>query len=305
MKIAITGGTGFFGQRFIDGYGHEFAEILVLTRSPDHYSDKGNVKYIGWDNSKLTGWEKHLEGVDCIINLAGENLAGEGFLPERWTQEKRQQIIQSRKKSGEILVDAVKTLSKPPKTFLQASAIGFYGTHEDRKFSESDPPGNDFLASVCKVWESSSKGVEDVGVNHIVMRIGVILTPESGALLRLLLPFRLFIGGPMGSGEQFYSWIHIDDVIGAMYYLTQIEEPEAVYNLTSPNPIRNKKFSKILGKVLGRPSWLPVPGFALRLAFGEVTTVVLDGQQVYPDNLLADGYKFKYEKLQPALEDLL
>jgi uncharacterized protein (TIGR01777 family) len=305
MKIAISGGTGFFGQRFIDRYADKFDEIIVLTRNPTKYQNSNNVKFVGWDTDKLSGWEKSLEGMDCVINLAGENLAGEGFFPERWTETKRKKILESRRKSGNILAEAINHLENPPSKFLQASAIGYYGMDREKTFTESDPPADDFLASVTVVWEDASKEVEQNGVNHISMRIGVILSPESGALLRLLLPFRMFVGGPFGSGEQYYSWIHIDDVIGAMYFLTQKSDAEDVYNLTAPNPVRNKEFSKTLGKVLNRPSWFPIPGFALELAFGDVSSVVLEGQQVLPKNLLEDGYEFEFEDLEKAFEDLL
>ena len=305
MKIAISGGTGSFGKRLISKYQQELEEILVLTRHPEKYNSFGNIRYIGWNNMKLTGWETELEGVDSILNLAGENLAGDGFFPDRWTPSKKKKIIESRKKSGEILGEAISKLSNPPRNLIQASAVGFYGTELDHAYVETDPRGDGFLASVCQVWEDSSKSVEDYGVKHIITRIGVVLSPESGALLRMLVPYRMFVGGPFGSGNQFYSWIHIDDVIDALMFLIRTDNHNSIYNLTSPNPVRNKEFGKILGNVLGRPSWIPVPGFMMELAFGEVSSVVLEGQKVLPRNLEKDGFLFQFPMLKSALEDLL
>ncbi len=305
MKIAISGGTGSFGRMLISEYGDYYDDIVILTRRPEAYKNAKNIRYIGWDNTKLTGWEKELDGVDCILNLAGENLAGENFFPDRWTAEKKKRIIDSRKNSGEIFAEAISTLKHPPKKLIQASAVGYYGMDKERTFTESDPPGRDFLASVCQVWEGSSKGVEAYGVDHIITRIGVVLSPDSGALLRMLLPYRMFVGGPFGSGQQYYSWIHIADVVGAFHFLTQKEDAQSIYNLTAPNPVRNKDFGKTLGEVLKRPSWMPVPGFAMEMAFGEVASVVLKGQKVVPDSLLEDGYTFQFPQLKTAFEDLL
>lgn len=306
MKIIITGGTGLLGEKLVDALLEKNHDVIVLSRNPHKAKQlPGGAKLVQWDSQSAAGWVKYADGADVIINLAGENLAGEGFFPKRWDHERRQRIVRSRLQAGQAVVAAVEQAKQKPKAVIQASAIGYYGPQDNRLLDEASPPGNDFLAETCVQWESATAGVTALGVRQIVTRIGVVLTPEGGALQRLLLPFKFFVGGPFGDGQQWYSWIHVDDVIRALVFLAESSTASGIYNLTAPNPVTNANFSKALGEVLQRPSWLPVPGFAMRLAFGEVSTVVLDGQRVLPKRLLADGFEFMFSDVKPAFRDLL
>ena len=207
--------------------------------------------------------------------------------------------------SGNILTEAIRAAKNKPKVFVQASAIGYYGPREDEKLTETATPGDDFLSQTCVQWENSTQELEELNVRRVILRTGIVLTPESGALARLLLPYRLFAGGPFGNGKQWYSWIHIADEVAAIRFLLENPEAHGIFNLTAPNPLTNRDFGKTLGSVLNRPSLIPIPKFAMQAAFGEVATVVVDGQRVLPDHLLALGYPFKFPNLEPALKDLL
>jgi len=306
MKILITGGTGLIGTKLVTALADRGHEIVVLSRSPEkQQAFPSTVQVAGWDARTPQGWSEHLNGSDVVINLAGENLAGEGFFPTRWNAERRTRIIESRVQAGAALSAAIAQAEQRPALLIQASAIGYYGPRDDQAVNENSQPGNDFLAQTCVQWEAATQTVESQGVRRAIARIGVVLTPEGGALKRLLLPFKLFAGGPFGSGQQWYSWIHIDDLIQALVFLTEHPTANGVFNLVSPNPLTNRDFSKALGRAMGRPSWLPVPGFAMRLAFGEVATVVLDGQRVLPQHLEQLGFRFNFAQAEPAFRDLL
>jgi hypothetical protein len=245
-----------------------------------------------------------VEEAAAIVNLAGENLAGAHFFPVRWTAERKKTLLKSRLNSGRAVVEAVEAASRKPQVVIQASAIGFYGPCGDEIITEESPAGDDFLARLCQRWEASTASVEAMGVRHVVIRTGIYLSPEGGALHRLVLPIRLFVGGPFGRGEQWYAWIHPKDEVNAIRFLIENEGARGVFNLTAPSPVRNKEFGKALARVLRRPFWLPVPGFAMHLLFGEVATVVLDGQRVYPRRLLDLGFTFRYPEIEMALESL-
>jgi uncharacterized protein (TIGR01777 family) len=303
MKIIITGGTGVIGQALTAELTEAGHQVTIFTRNPQ--KSVSGAKMVQWDIDQIEPWLHHIESADAIVHLAGENLAGSGFFPTRWTLERKQRIVDSRIKTGKALTQAIEQAQRKPKVFIQASAIGYYGPHNDEVVTESDKPGGDFLAQTCVEWENATKAVDTLGVRRAVIRTGIVLTPDSGALSRLLLPYKYFVGGPFGNGRQWYSWIHIADEVSAIRFL--IENPGAVgtFNLTAPNPLPNKDFGKTLGKVLNRPSWIPVPGFILNILFGEVATVVVDGQRVISKRLLDLGYQFKYPELESALKNLL
>ncbi len=306
QKVIITGGSGSIGRKLTQHLVKQGYEVVILSRNPAKVSGlPSGARAVKWDAKTGEGWFIEAEGAAAIVNLAGENLAGEGFFPSRWTEPRRKAILQSRLDAGQAVVDAVRRTIQKPGVVIQSSAVGYYGPQGDNVVVESNPPASDFLARVCVDWEKASAGVEALGVRYAVIRTGIYLTPDSGALARLLLPYKLFAGGPFGSGQQWYAWIHPEDMVGAIQFLIENDSASGAFNLTAPNPLKNKDFGKTLGKVMGRPSFMPVPGFALKLMFGEVTTVVLDGQRVVPQRLVEMGYTFKFPELESALRDLL
>ena len=307
MQVIITGGTGFIGGHLARSLSADGHEVIVLTRNPDkHVGDlPQSIRLAKWDARTGSDWDQLITADTVIVNLAGEPIEGVGFIPARWTSERRRRILESRVNAGKAVVSAVENAPAKPQALLQASAVGYYGFHEDEIITEDSPPGSDFLADVCVQWEQSSSLVESMGVRRAVLRTGLPLDPKDGVMPRLVLPFRLFAGGPLGSGNQWYSWIHIADEVGAIRYLMNGAALSGPFNLTSPNPAKNKDLAKTLGRVLQRPSFLPVPGFALRLVFGDVIDLALKGQRVIPERLLKVGYTFKFPELEAALHDLL
>jgi uncharacterized protein (TIGR01777 family) len=306
MKIIITGGSGLIGRRLTKNLTQNGHEVVILSRTPSKLSAlPSGASVVQWDAKSSTGWEDEAEKADAIVNFAGANLAGEGFFPTRWSEDRKRLLYDSRINSGNAVVEAVTKAETKPKVVIQASAIGYYGPRGDEKITEESSPGSDYLARICVDWESSSEEVEKFGVRRVVIRSGIYLTPDDGALMRLLLPFKLFAGGPFGDGQQWYSWIHPTDEVEAIRFLIEHPDASGVFNLTSPNPEKNRDFAKILGRVMKRPSFMPVPGFALKTLFGEVTTVVLDGQRVLPERLQELGFSFKFPNLESALQDLL
>ncbi len=306
MIFVISGGTGLIGSNLVGLLAGDDHEIIILSRSPTQAPGfPQNVEIIPWDAETAAGWTEALNGADVVINLAGESIAGQGFFPSPWSESRKDSILQSRIKVGQALLAGIKEVKQKPRVFIQASAIGYYGTSKDATFTEDSPAGSDFLANTCRSWESSTRPVKEFGVSHIITRLGMVLSSEGGAFPRLRLPFQLFLGGPFGDGEQWYSWIHIEDVCRAIIFLSKNPQAHGIYNLTAPQPVRNKAFAKALGKIMSRPSFIPVPGFLLRWAFGDVSTVVLDGQRVLPQKLKSLGYSFQYPTLEMALRDLL
>lgn len=307
MRVIITGGSGMIGRILTKNLAADGHEVIILSRSPGRVNGlPENARAVGWDTRTADGWGHLADGADAIVNLAGASIAGTGFLPDRWTPEKRHEIRQSRLEAGRGVVDAVEQAAKKPGVVIQASAVGYYGTDEEATFTEDSPPGNDFLADVCVEWEASTAPVEEHGVRRAIIRTaGMVLSPDEGALPRVMLPYRLFVGGPFGNGQQWWSWIHPVDEARAIRFLLDTEEASGPFNLTAPNPVRNDTFGKTLGKVLNRPHLLPVPAFAMRALLGEVANVVVNGQRVIPERLQALGFQFRYPTLERALTDLL
>ena len=306
MKTIIAGGSGSIGRKLTQTLTQHGHEVVILSRNPARVSGlPQNARAAKWDATTSEGWLTEADGADAIVNLAGENLAGSGFFPARWTDERKRRIQESRLNAGKAVVEAVEKVTHKPKVVVQASAIGYYGPRGDEPLTEDAAAGNDYLANLCKDWENATASVEKQGVRRAIIRTGIFLTPEEGALQRLLLPYKLFVGGPFGNGQQYYSWIHPDDEVEAIRFILENPNASGIFNLTAPEPLKNKDFGKTLGKVLGRPSLIPVPRFALEAAFGEVVTVVFDGQRVLPKHLQDLGFQFKFPKLEPALIDLL
>ena len=307
MKIVVSGGTGLIGKMFTQDLAGDGHDVVVLSRSPKKYGDMfgENVRLVYWDGRSAGEWVSHIDGADAVVNLAGESISGSGFLPDRWSTEKKQRILESRLTAGEALTKAVEAADSKPDVLLQASAVGYYGSTGDALITESSPAGDDFLALVTVDWEASTEAVEALGVRRAIARIGLVLSTEDGALPRLLLPSRLFAGGWFGSGKQWWPWVHIKDTIRALRFLIENDAANGPYNITAPNPVTNRDFGKALGQALGRPSAIPVPGFALRTALGEVASTVLEGQRAVPQRLQELDFTFRFEELDTALNDLI
>jgi len=307
MRVVITGGTGLIGRALFANLAADGHEVIVLTRSTERARNlPDGVRAERWDARTVEGWGRLADGAGAIVNLAGASVAGEGFFPTRWTEEQRRVIRESRLNSSRAVVKAVAQAEQKPRVVIQASGVGYYGYRGGEPLAEDAEPGDDWAARfTAEEWEPSTAPVEEMGVRRVVVRTGVVLSTEDGALPRLLLPFRLFVGGPMGSGDQWYSWIHLEDQARALRFLIENEEARGAFNITAPNPATNGELAKLIGKVMGRPSFIPVPGFAMRLAFGEVADVVLKGQRAVPKRLLDLGFEFQFPAAEAALKDLL
>jgi uncharacterized protein (TIGR01777 family) len=300
MKIVIAGGTGLIGSALAESLHTKGHEVLIISRDPAKVH--GNYHPVSWDESSLL---ENLAGSDVVINLAGASLAGENPLNMRWTKARKDKIINSRLDAGKKLLQAIRKLDNKPEAFVQASAIGFYGNQGHETADETSDPGNDFLADVCREWEASTAGIEKDGLRRIVIRIGLVLSKSGGLLPLLALPFRLFVGGRIGTGKQYLSWIHIDDLVRAISFLINDPQHQGVFNLTSPTPETNQAFSQSLAKQLHRPNWLTIPSPILKVALGEAATLALDGRPVLPVRLINAGYPFRYQDLGECLQSLL
>jgi len=303
MRIIITGATGFIGRALCEHMAKRGHEVIALTRSLAKAQGLLGepVKSVKWDGRSAQGWVSLADGAGAIVNLAGENIGS-----RRWTQATKRAILQSRLNVGRAVVEAVELSTAKPKVIVQASGVGYYGPHGDEILDESSPCGEGFLSDVAHQWEASTKPVEAMDVRRIIIRTGGVLEREGGMLPRLLLPFRLFIGGPLGGGRAWFSWIHRDDEVAAIRFLIENEDVRGVFNLTAPEPLTIRDFCRLLGHVTRRPSWLPVPGFVLRLLFGEMAdALLLSGQRVLPKRLQEAGFEFKYPTAETALRAIL
>lgn len=301
--VTITGATGFIGRalcRYLVGSGYDAA---VLSRNQEKARSLfGNQAVTAeWDGQTSQGWLELASRSAAIINLAGENI-GAG----RWTKEKKKRILESRLNAGKAVVEAVKRSSPRPGVIIQASAVGFYGPRQDEELNETSPSGGGYLAGLVRQWEESTREVEDIGVRRVIIRSGLVLGKEGGILPRFMTPFRFFVGGPLGRGKQWLSWIHLQDEIRAIQFLVERHDLRGVFNLTSPGSVRNKEFSRALGQVMRRPWWFPVPAFVLRLFFGKMADeTLLSGQKVLPRALLEAGFAFSFPDLKTALRNVL
>ncbi|MFN2220572.1 MAG: TIGR01777 family oxidoreductase [Anaerolineae bacterium] len=306
-SVLILGGSGLIGRALaVELVAHGY-KVVVLSRTPERVGNlPEGARAVGWDARTAEGWGHLADGAHAIVNLTGASIAGEGFFPSRWTNQKRRVIRESRLNSSGAVVKAVAQAEQKPSVLVQASGVGYYGFHGDEVLTEEAGPGDDWAARfTAEEWEPSTAPVEEMGVRRVIARTGIVLSADEGALPRLLLPFRLFVGGPLGSGKQWYSWIHLRDEARALRFLIENEEASGAFTLTAPNPVTNGELAKRIGRVMGRPSFIPVPGFAMRLAFGEVAEVVLQGQRAVPQRLLELGFEFDFPEAEAALQDLL
>ena len=300
MKVVISGGTGLIGKALAEDLAGASHEVVILTRGDvSRFTEGQGIRFQSWDGVSAGDWIKEINDADAVVNLAGENLSA-----GRWTKQQKQQIINSRVNAGRALTEAIQKTAKKPSVFIQASGSGAYGTSESRVFSESDDYGDDFLAGVTRAWEDSTKPLELMGVRRVIIRSGVVLARGKGALRLMLLPFRLFVGGPLGSGRQWLSWIHLQDEVKAIRFLIENPEASGIFNL-SAEPVTNREFARAAGKALKRPTVLKVPAFILRMLLGEMSTMVLEGQNVSAHKLRDLGYEFIYPKIEAALAKLV
>lgn len=302
-KIIVTGGTGFIGRNLCLSLSRANYKIIVLTRNIEVANKlfEGKVTPVSWDGKSCESWFDHVEGAHAIINLAGENI-GSG----RWTRRKKQRILESRLHAGNAIVAAIRKVKNKPDVLLQASGIGIYGDRRDDLLDESASPGHGFMPDLARDWEQSVKEVTAMGVRLAYLRTGVVLAAEADFIKRVLLPFRLFVGGHLGSGKQWISWIHLDDELRAIKYILEKNALTGAFNLSAPNPLTYKEFFKILGNVMNRPAWFPVPGFLLKLALGEMAEgLILTGQRTIPKKLSAAGFEFNYPEIETALQEIL
>jgi len=296
MKILIGGSHGLVGTALIKSLEAEGHEIYQLVR----YAPRSDSE-IEWSPDRYSIALALIEGFDAVVNLAGESIA-EG----RWTEDKKRRIRESRVKGTKLLGDALANLANRPKTFICASAIGIYGNRGDEILTETSAPGSDFLADVCVEWEKATALATEQGIRVVNARFGVILDKNGGALKKMLPPFRMGVGGKIGSGKQWMSWIALDDVVGALKFALGNETLRGPVNFVAPNPVTNAEFTKTLGKALSRPTLFPIPAFGVRLLFGEMgEALLLGGQRVAPKQLVSKGYQFQYSQIEAALPDVL
>ncbi len=302
MRVIITGGTGLIGRALSAALVADGCEVTVLSRTPiETLSMPDRVLLYRWDARTTDGWGQLVDGADAIINLAGA-----GIGDKRWSAGRKEEIRASRIQAGQAVMAAIDAAQRKPQTLIQASAVGYYGGQEnDMGITEATPYGEGFLAGVCHDWELSTAPAVRLGIRRPVIRTGVVLSADGGAFPRLKRPFTFFAGGPLGSGDQWLPWIHIEDTVRAIQFLLEDEGADGPFNLCSPNPVRNKELAKTLADVMGRTSFLRAPGFAVRPALGEMASMVLEGQRALPARLLERGFAFKYPELEPAIRDLL
>lgn len=297
MNILITGGTGFIGQELRESLLKEGHHLVIVTRSPKKYEDEAasNQRFISWDNDLVA----EMENCDAVINLAGENIFG-----QRWNEEVKKRIYDSRIDSTRSLVEAMDKADNKPSVFISASASGIYGDQDDTILTEEAKAADDFLAEVCVDWEAESQKASEFGVRVANPRIGIVFEEGGGALEKMIPPFKFFVGGPIGDGKQYMSWIHRTDLVEALIFPIKNEDLKGAYNVCSPNPATMNEVSETLGEVMNRPSFFRVPKFALDIAFGEAAQPITGSIRMQPKKLQVHGFEFRFEELEEALADI-
>jgi uncharacterized protein (TIGR01777 family) len=293
---------GFIGSVLCQAL-HKDYELIALSRNPERAVESlgGLATVVQWDGKTRGGWQESLNGALAVINLAGENI-GSG----RWTKSKKTVILQSRLDAAHAIIAAAEHVQRSPAVVVQASGVGYYGDRGDEILNENSSLGVGFLADVARKWEAAIEPIQARGVRLVTVRLGVVLGPQGGLIPRLLPVFRFFLGGHPGSGRQWLSWIHVDDVTAAVRFLIENEHMQGAFNLTSPNPVLAKDFYKLLGQVMHRPAVFPLPAFGLKLLMGQMATeLLLAGQRAIPERLLQAGYEYRYPDLKSALQDII
>jgi hypothetical protein len=299
MNILIAGASGLIGQSLIKELLKAGHTITALSRFPQQQMKQQNLVWRKWQNGDFLPWKDDLLRSEIIINLVGESIAG-----KRWSKKRKEQLLNSRVNAGRLFVSALKETNARPELFIQASAIGVYNPGQ-HKIDESAKTGGGFLADLTIKWEQSTAEIESMGIPRIILRIGLVLAADSLLIKKMLLPFKFFIGGPVGNGNQIMSWIHQDDLVDIILFLIEVKSP-AVYNLTAPQPVSMKEFCKAFGQAVNRPSWFRVPAFTLKILYGKqmAEQTILAGDEVLPVNLQKQGYGFRYTNICPALKSL-
>lgn len=300
MKVAITGATGFVGSRLVQQLQAKGHQPLILTRNKTSAARTfPKLEIVAYTPTESGSWQEAIAGCDAVVHLAGEPIA-----ESRWTPKHKQEILDSRKLSTQKIVEAIAKANPKPRVLVSTSAIGYYGTSETATFDENSPSGNDFLSEVCRNWETEAQKIKYADVRLVILRFGIILG-NGGALAKMIPPFQLFAGGPIGTGNQWFSWIHRDDLVNLIIEAVTRNDMEGVFNATAPNPVRMSEFCHALGEKLHRPSWLPVPSFALEALLGEGAKVVLEGQEVLPKRTISYGFNYQYPTVKEALAEIL
>ena len=308
MRVILAGGSGLIGRALADEMAAAGWEVVVLTRTPaSAQSPASGIREVRWDGRNLGDWAAEVDGAHAVVNLAGVSIAGESLpsiLFGRWTDAKKRAIRASRADTGKVLTQAIRQAHRRPTAFIQASGVNYYGVAQSGPVAETQPAGQDFLASVCVEWEASSQAVESLGVRRAVIRSGVVLGAQGGILPMMALPFRLMIGGRLGSGRQWVPWIDLRDEVAAIRFLIERPEGAGAFNLVAPGAMSSDNFGRAVGRALRRPFWFPTPAFLLRLMMGEKATLVLNGCQIIPQRLLELGFVFEFPTAERALTDL-
>jgi uncharacterized protein (TIGR01777 family) len=299
MKITVTGATGLIGARLVAALKDRGDDVTVLSRNPEKAGQALGVEALAWDALNEPAPVAALAGRDAVVHLAGEPVA------QRWNAARKQAINDSREIGTRNLVAGIEAADPRPAALISSSAVGYYGKHGDEEIPEDTPAGSDFLAKVCVVWEAEADKALALGVRVAHIRTGVVLDRSGGALKTMLPPFKMGVGGPVAGGGQYMPWIHLDDIVGL--YLKAIDDASwsGAYNGSAPEPVTNKVFSKALGKALHRPAFAPVPAFAIKLLYGEMSEIVTEGQRAVPSRALAGGYTFRHPDLDEALASAL
>ncbi len=301
MKILITGGTGFVGTQLTSRLIKDNHEVTILTRSLKGAKGASpGISYLEGDPTKKGSWQEAIKNHDAVINLAGASIFS------KWTEEHKKAIRESRVSTTQNIVEGIPSIHpERPFTLLSTSAVGYYGFHGDEELIEESPPGNDFLARIAVEWEGEALKAREKGARVVITRFGIVLGEKGGALGQMIPLFKKYIGGPIGSGKQWFSWVHIKDLAEAFAFLLKHPEISGPVNVCSPNPVRNKDLAKALGKALHKPSFLPAPGFMVKLVLGEFGSVILEGQRVIPRRLLESGFTFQYPDIDAALQKII
>lgn len=302
MRIVIAGGSGFLGQALTQALARQGHELVILTRRLNTSPAATLATWATWTPDGEVGpWAQALEGADVVINLAGDSIA-EG----RWTPAKKTRVLESRVRATKSLVRAAARASAPPRVFVSGSAVGYYGPLGDEVVTEANRAGSDFLAQVCTAWEQEAAAAERASTRVVILRTGLVLDTHGGALPRMLLPFRLGVGGRLGAGRQYWPWIHVHDWVALVAFVLTTASATGPFNLTAPTPVTNAEFTAALGRALKRPAVMPAPAFALRLALGEMAdALLLSGQRAVPAKAERLGFSFRYPTLDTALASLL
>lgn len=300
MKILMTGGTGFIGPYLTARLVRDGHEVTILIRSSEEAKGASpGVSYLHGDPTVAGPWQQAVKHHDAVINLAGASIFS------KWTDQQKKAIRESRFTTTRNIVGGITADQGKSLTLFSASAVGYYGFHEDEKLTEDAPPGEDFLARVAKEWEREALNAAAKGTRVVITRFGIVLGAKGGALGQMIPLFKKFVGGPIGSGRQWFSWVHVADLTEAFTFLLKHPEISGPVNVCSPNPVRNKELARALGRALHRPSFMPAPGFMIRLILGEFGSVILKGQRVVPRRLLDSGFVFQYPEIDKAVESIV